>query len=373
MANVIATMLKDEDNLLEDFVIHHVDLGFDRIIFFDDGSAIPVETALSGLPEHYRGKTQCLRIGADFYNWREEQDPAYYDEDLYKVWRRSKQMYFANLALRRYIAPTDWVAFTDVDEFLCLGPFPDIGAYREEIQRRGYQAAILTMLLYGHGYNLFPPQQNNICSFIWRADNFFGHGKFFAQAGALERVKSPHFPTLLNPALVCDRNFNPRTEEYDWNRPKNPDFNSIPHLKHYTVLDAYTCFRRRIRARVSAIEPVAPTDGAWTARMNLLWSTTLETDITLAASLIDARAKAGLPVGCPCLPGLATALETTNHVRGTGPNIDYNYLREQMGLEPSVSDAVKPYLPLSSNQNRIRTCFGLLSCRRIGRMRNIAA
>jgi len=337
MANVIATMLKDEDNLLEDFVIHHVDLGFDRIIFFDDGSAAPVEKTLSNLPERYREKTQVERIDVDYYGWRSSNDAKYFEEDLYKAWARSKQMYFANLAIRRYLQPTDWVAYTDVDEFLWLGAFPTIDAYREEIQRRGFQAVILTMVLYGHGYNLTPPQQNNICSFIWRADNFFGHGKFFAQVGALEKVKTPHFPTLFNPALVCDRNFNPRTEEYDWNRPKVPDFNT-PHLKHYTVLDAYSCFRRRIRARVSAIEPVAPTDGAWVARMNLLWSTSIETDITLATSLIHARAKAGISVTSH-VQGLAKALEVAKNVRGIGPNLDFEYLRQQMNIASSVSDA----------------------------------
>src|SRR5689334_24582370 len=111
MANVIFTLLKDEDNLVIDFVVHHLAIVFDRIIIFDDLSAIPVSDLISTMPEKIRAKVICHRLRSDYYDWATDPDVPYMDESLFTQFRHSKQMYFCSLVLVHHVAPTDWVAF----------------------------------------------------------------------------------------------------------------------------------------------------------------------------------------------------------------------------------------------------------------------
>jgi hypothetical protein len=337
VANIIITLLKNENNLVVDFVLHHVALGFDKIIMFDDMSTAPVSELISNLPEKIRNKVECHRLASEFYEWANNPDPSYFDEKTFDQFKDSKQMYLCNLALARFAEPTDWVAFTDVDEFLWLGEYGSIAQFRGALEKHGFAAVILTMLMYGHGYHLVPPSDNNICAFIWRASNFFNHGKFFAHVGAIRSVDTVHFPTLYSPRLLCDVNFKYRENMNDYHRPKPPNMN-VPHLKHFIVQDVFSCFRRRIRPRISQRTPMSANDDSWLSRIDITKWSSMTVDAELAASLILTRVRAEMDVTSHAR-ALTTALEHVPVVARTGSVLDFDYLRMMMKADQSEGDA----------------------------------
>jgi hypothetical protein len=336
MANVIITLMKDEDNLVVDFVLHHLAIGFDKIVVFDDMSVTPVSAFLSGLPNDIREKVHCYRLSTDFYSWKGIDDEEFFDNALFAKFPASKQWYFYNLGLARFVEPTDWVAFIDADEFVWLGEYDSIGQLRAALQSLGFSAVIFPMLMYGHGCHIVPPADNNICAFLWRAANFYGHGKFFAQSGAIRLVDNVHFPTLYSSGLICGTNLCAREKEFEPGTSPIADLH-IPHIKHYIIQDVVTCFRRRLRGRISQTVPVSPTTPAWLDRIDMLRWTSFVADPIMAAAIILTRLRAGLEIAGHAR-ALSSSLDSLPQTERMGSGIDFSFLRTMLEAQQSDSD-----------------------------------
>ena len=93
---------------------------------------------------------------------------------------------------------------------------PSISNFRMLVEQSGFAAVLFPMLMYGHGFHTTPPTDNNICAFLWRAETFYGHGKFYARASAINVVKDVHFPTLHQQSLLCDTQLAPSQPDLRW-------------------------------------------------------------------------------------------------------------------------------------------------------------
>ncbi len=337
MANLIVTLMRDEDPLINDFVIHHLNLGFDKIVIFDDLSAKPVSDVIRELPEPMQAQVTVYRMQSDYHTWRTAPPETLFDADIFAHYPNGKQMYLLNYALKHVCAPVDWVAFTDVDEFLCIPNQGNIQTLRHEIQDRGFSAMALTMLVFGHGYHMVPPEDNNICAYAWRAKNYTYHGKYFAHAGTMNVVHSPHIPMLHNKALFCDGNFEACTLETCFNTARVPNF-SMPHIKHYMVLDFFSCFKRRMRIPIDRNVPFTPYDGSWTNRVEMVRYTSDVLDVTLATDLIALRAKLGLDIRSH-VQALSNALNAAPQAARLSSTLDFEVLRRGLNAPETASHA----------------------------------
>lgn len=328
--------MKDEDNLVVDFIVHHLDLGFDKIIIFDDFSKTPVSDHVSTLPEELRKKVECHRLGEKFFYQTEPSLGEFFDDKIYAMFSKNKQMYLCNFAIKHFCKPTDWVALTDVDEFICIPTQRRIGVLRQEIERRGYSAMSLTMLIYGHSFNLTAPKDNNLCAFIWRAKKYSFHGKFFAHIGALSDVFSPHYPPMHVPGLFCNGHFEQCERENCFNTAQKNDF-EMPHLKHYMILDVYSCLSRRMRTPLDR-GPYQPNEGAWLNRIDMFRWSSSEIDVTLAVSILHARVHAGLDITAHAR-ALSNSLEKSQDFEDTSGTLDFDFIRSKLNCSLDESDA----------------------------------
>ncbi|MDR3572395.1 MAG: glycosyltransferase family 2 protein [Anaerolineaceae bacterium] len=346
MANLIITTMKDEDNLVVDFIVHHLGIGFDKIIIFDDFSKTPIGDYISILPDELRKKVECYRLPEHFFYQNEPPFGELYDDKVYARFSKNKQMYLCNFAMKHFCKPTDWVALTDVDEFISIPTQRTIGVLRQEIERRGYSAISLTMLVYGHSFNLVAPKDNNLCAFIWRAQKYSFHGKFFAHIGALSDVSSPHYPPMHAVGLFCNGRFEQCERENCFDTAQKQDF-KMPHLKHYMILDVYSCLSRRMRAPLDR-GPYRPDEGAWVNRIEMFrWSSSV-VDATLATSVLNARVRAGLDITAHAR-ALSNALELVQNYEDTSGTLDFDFIRSELNRSSDESDGALLFRVFSQN------------------------
>jgi hypothetical protein len=337
MANVIVAIAKDEDNLIVDFVVHHLAVGFDRVIIFDDASRNEIGTTMAALPTGLRDRVTCYRLETGLETWKANPPVEFFDEELFKALHHSKQMYLYNFTLRQILLPTDWVAFIDIDEFMWFGKYQTVSKFRSELEIFGFSAAIFDMLLYGHSFNIVPPNPNNICAFVWRAASYYGHGKIFAKAGAVKAISTPHYPQLHSPGLLADVNFKVRDTETGRGERRTSENYDRPHLKHFIIQDVVTCCRRRIRSRISSSAPMSATNRSWLDRIGMMETTSVEIDEELAVSILAARARQGLGI-VDHLKALTNALERVEIDSPTGGALDFDFLRASVAADVSATN-----------------------------------
>jgi hypothetical protein len=342
MANTIFTIIRDDKNLLEDFLVYHLSIGFDKIVIFDDMSEIPVSEFLEALPERFQSCVECFRITSEYNTWTLSDDHGeYYDAELFSRISESKQMYFGNYFLKHQACSNDWVSFVDVDEFISLGKdFLSISGLREAISAHGASAMVFDALIYGHGFNLLPTSTGSLCSFIWRSKEVrgfgkFGHCKFFAHVGSLLELETPHFPTLFNKELVIDYQFEVRNSLEEKSYIYRDD---ITHLKHYSIQDVFSCFQRKMRGRISRTNQITAEDPQWIDRIETLQHTSACKDEQFAASIVSLRAKNGMPIYGHIL-SLCKSLESLPRIARLSPTLDSSYLRKMLGLPENQKES----------------------------------
>ena len=142
----IATVIKDEQDYLEDFIKYHLDLGIDEIHVFED----------YGSMSH---KSICDRYDNVFLKSILDIFPEEQRDEIIQM-RKDKtppQTLYINQMLK-YLHPTHndgwWVFLTDIDEYItCTEKFPDIlDRYKE------HDAVLLYWKNYGYSDYIYKPQ-----------------------------------------------------------------------------------------------------------------------------------------------------------------------------------------------------------------------
>jgi hypothetical protein len=80
----ICTIVKDEEHILNEWIIHNILLGFQHIYIYDVLSIIPVEEIIKDLDESIKNKITIFPIDIDFHNSKDFISSIYYDEKYIK-------------------------------------------------------------------------------------------------------------------------------------------------------------------------------------------------------------------------------------------------------------------------------------------------
>ena len=337
MGDKVVILVKDEDDFIVDCIVHHLALGFDGIIVFDDLSDVPVATLVAALPEAVASRVTCHRFQLDFYRWHGHNIDPLFDAELYSRFASTKQMYVYNYALAHCLDATDWCAFVDADEFIWLGEQTTLAAFRRSIQDRGYSAVVFDMLLYGHSFRVLPEQPRNVASFLWCDEEYHGHGKFYAHVGAIREIRDAHFPTLGSAGLVADALGQVRTVPSKPNVRRHATNAHVPHLKHFIIQDIYTCFRRRVRPRISSAHPMSHRNRSWIDRAGMLERTSRAVDFDLAISLLRDRKNLGLDI-TQHAGVFSQSLSDIPLADRLSAELDYGFLRDMMRPDTEIDD-----------------------------------
>ncbi|MBH5399927.1 glycosyltransferase family 2 protein [Bradyrhizobium sp. CNPSo 4010] len=334
--NVIVTLIRDEQDILEDFVAHHLRMNFDKIIIFDDQSEVKVAKLVEGLPKRLSNRVEVHEIDFDFY--RSEKPPAeLYDAELYGRMNASKQIYFLNYAIKHLVDPDSWVAFIDADEFIWL-PVGDVATLRAEIAANGYCGIILDWLNYGHAFNISPPLHNNVASYIWRASTVHGEGKYFGSIRDLYELSSPHFPQVQPSRQVCDAFYDVRSDLFSARQWTADEIRARPHLKHFMVRDIETFFRKKARGRIATSQSVESDSPYWSDRIRQISISNEIVDPEFAEAIIQDRLAAGLPTDQHqrALDQAKISMANSAHFAAF---LDFDWIRKEMPEYKNLSDS----------------------------------
>ena len=127
----LCAIVKDETPFLEEWVAYHHYLGFEKIILYDNESTIPVGETLKEYVALGICEVQMIKGLA-------QQNIAYQH------------------CLHTYGASTEWLAFFDLDEFLCLKACDDIRVFLQDY--RDYAALIVQWDVFSSSGHLSRPE-----------------------------------------------------------------------------------------------------------------------------------------------------------------------------------------------------------------------
>jgi len=112
MKCVIACVARDENPYINEWIKHHLDIGFDEVCVFDNCSAVPLVYEIDRLPSEYRRRVLV------------EIEPVSFDPQISAFSR----------ALAYYRDKAEWLGFFDVDEFVQVErPLADILNLEEKV------------------------------------------------------------------------------------------------------------------------------------------------------------------------------------------------------------------------------------------------
>jgi len=112
MKCVIVAVARDENVYINEWVKHHLDLGFDEIRIYDNHSKIPLQTEIDKLPMAYKSRVAV------------EVEPISYNPQISSYQK----------ALEYYKGKAEWLVYIDIDEFFVIEkPLKEILNRRENI------------------------------------------------------------------------------------------------------------------------------------------------------------------------------------------------------------------------------------------------
>ena len=189
---IIQTIVKNEDHIINEWIIHNILLGIEHIYIYDDLSEYPILERIKELPEFINNKVTVFRIDIDF--WEEEFiNSKYYDEDLYIKKKGFKQHYFISYFIKKYSEISKWCFFCDVDEFIYIHNDQLLIDVIEEYDL--YDGIYLLWVMYGSSYHIEQPNGLVLDNFKYNSSSYHSWGKTISKISTLKDkiIHCPHF------------------------------------------------------------------------------------------------------------------------------------------------------------------------------------
>lgn len=170
--------IKDENNILKNWINHYLNLNFDHIYLIDDQSKIPIKNVINN-NEYLKNKITVITIdfsSEDFYNCTPTfSNSLLYDEKIYKIYNKSKQIYMLNIFKKMYENQLDWLFICDADEFLYLKNYETISEYLSKYLsiNPNIPGIMFQWLMYGNSYNDYFPNGNIFNNFVMSDINLY--------------------------------------------------------------------------------------------------------------------------------------------------------------------------------------------------------
>ena len=218
MSNVyLFTNARDEPNLAE-WICHHLLLGFDKIVVFDNKSIVPLS----------RLGTFGNRVA---YIHVEEEGAI-----KLKLMNRAKDIAISRRA--------SWLLYLDADEFLCLARYPNV---KSMLFTFNFANSIsINWLMFGTSGHVNQPSGLLMDNFLKSDALINPHVKTFVRPSAIRRIVNPHYYILWNNTRSVAITGNPCVTS-----PFNPvkrTFTNMPaYIAHYINQSESEYIRRKGR------------------------------------------------------------------------------------------------------------------------------
>ena len=232
---IIHTIIKDEDHILNEWIVHHILIGIKHIYIYDDQSSIPIVQTIETLPSWIKNKVTVFKFedNIDFYDINSFKYSTLYDEVLYSKYCKLKQLYFQNYFLKKYKNIADWCLFSDVDEFIYLNN-NTINNILE--QYCSYDIIFIPWLIYGSSFHIDQPNGLVIDDFRMHDTNYFHLGKSICNINKITEIICIHKVNNLNKIFYFDHN--------------QPLYTLPIHINHYQINSVKLYIKRKLRNEI---------------------------------------------------------------------------------------------------------------------------
>ena len=234
---IIQTTLRDEEQIVNEWIEHHLKLGFEHIFIYDDASKIPLSTTIQKLSQCIQDKLTIIRLDFDFFNDEDLKLSNIYDERLIQVKniRNNKQKYIMNFFLKKFKYASDWCFFGDVDEFICLNKLDNLDNLLSSYEN--YDSLYIPWLMYGTSYFIDLPKGSIRDSFVYHTPNYSKIGKSICKIEKINCIDNCH---------LIGKNV------YYLNHETKVGNIKI-HINHYNKIDVKTFLRRKLRPEIGIV------------------------------------------------------------------------------------------------------------------------
>ena len=230
---VIQTMAKDEDHIINEWIIHNILLGIDHIYIYDDNSKIPISQITNTLPNWISDKITIYSLEENDSTFFHENfiNSIYYDEQIYEKYKEYKQIYFMNYFLKNHRNISEWCLFCDCDEFLYLNDNVNICDLLKTYDN--YNIIYIPWLMYGSSYHIDQPKGLIMENFTYHENKYYFAGKSIAKLSEIKNIDCVH--EIYNSDKIFKFNYH------------TPLFELPVHLNHYIVNSIKTYLKRKLR------------------------------------------------------------------------------------------------------------------------------
>ena len=216
---ILFTNARDEPNIAE-WIVHHLLLGFDKIIVFDHLSVVPIEK----IGTNFNGKLEIIKVGGSGNIKLNLMEQAVKIANNYNY---------------------SWMLYLDSDEFINLNKFTDI---KEFLGMFGKADSIgINWLMFGScGYTKQP--QGLITENFIRSDiRLNKHIKSFVRPSVVVRVENPHYYVITNKNRYYSCN-GTKIKMGPFNEQPLPFIKTLIYIAHFYTQSEEEHFRRKSRS-----------------------------------------------------------------------------------------------------------------------------
>lgn len=245
MSAIALTISRDEDHIMNEWIVHNLNIGFDHIYIFDDQSTNPIVNLIKMLPKVYSQKVTVLRLesGVDFFDNEQFKFTKFYDEKLYQYYGNWKQHYFNNWFLKNIKVDSEWCYFGDCDEFLYLKNHDDINLLIDDYS--DFDSLYIPFIIYGTSFHIDHPEGLVTKNFQYHQNKYAPYGKSICKLNKVKLFENPHTVQREGSAWYEAEKLN--TKVFDWNEKI---FDLPVHLNHYMTCSVKTFISRKLRQEI---------------------------------------------------------------------------------------------------------------------------
>jgi len=215
----VCCIAKNEHPFICEWIDHHILIGAEKIIIFDNNSDPPLRIFLR---EYIENKI----VSVHEINGKEQQIPAYYN------------------CLSKYASEFKWIAFIDVDEFLIPKISDDIRMILTDYE--DYGGLGVHWVEFGSSGHIIRPKAFQMKSYVYRFPLDYPknlHIKSIVQPGKVYIPNNPHRFIYKNPWYCVDENYFPIAES------QGPFTAEKVQLNHYYYRSQQDFFQKIDRGR----------------------------------------------------------------------------------------------------------------------------
>jgi hypothetical protein len=233
---VIHTIAKDEEHIINEWILHNIFIGFEHIFIYDDNSKIPILETIQVLPEYIKEKVTIFRLEDedDFYNIDVFKTSEYYDESVYNNFTTIKQLYFQNYFLNNFKDVSELCFFCDIDEFIYLKNNDNILSFLDVYNE--YDIIYIPWLVYGSSFYIEQPEGSIMKNFRYHDFKYFVLGKSICRMKNIDKI-------------ICTHEISNDKKIYKFDH--NTKLHELPiHINHYQINSVKTYLKRKLRNEV---------------------------------------------------------------------------------------------------------------------------